>query len=153
MLLLLVAWLAMQAVHELGHVVGAWLTGGAVKRVVLHPLKISRTDVSPNPRPLLVAWMGPIAGVILPALFAAMCRLIRKRSWRLEFFARFCLIANGAYIGVGSFEGIGDASDLLRHGAPRWTLLAFGIACSATGLLVWHYLTKRPVEPVPPVDV
>lgn len=29
--LLIAAWLWMQIVHELGHVVAAWLTGGTVK--------------------------------------------------------------------------------------------------------------------------
>jgi predicted Zn-dependent protease len=39
------SWLGMQAVHELGHVLGAWWTDGDVSRVVLHPLSISRTDL------------------------------------------------------------------------------------------------------------
>ncbi len=53
------SWLAMQAVHELGHVLGAVATGGRVTEVVLHPCTISRTDVHPNPHPLLVVWPGP----------------------------------------------------------------------------------------------
>jgi len=36
----LASWLGMQALHELGHVFGAWITGGEVKRVVLNPLLI-----------------------------------------------------------------------------------------------------------------
>lgn len=47
-------WLAMQAVHELGHFLGAVVSGGRVNQVVLHPLMISRTDVQPNPSPALV---------------------------------------------------------------------------------------------------
>ena len=31
------SWLGMQAVHESGHALAAWLTGGRVARVVLHP--------------------------------------------------------------------------------------------------------------------
>jgi hypothetical protein len=45
------SWLAMQAVHELGHIFHAWLSGGTVTAVILHPLEISRTDVSPDPHP------------------------------------------------------------------------------------------------------
>lgn len=33
----LASWLGMQAVHESGHVLGAWFTGGLVARVFLHP--------------------------------------------------------------------------------------------------------------------
>src|SRR5437763_14177824 len=64
-------WLGMQAVHEFGHVLGAWLTGGRVERVVLHPLTLSRTDLAENPRPLAVVWAGPVIGVLLPLLFWA----------------------------------------------------------------------------------
>ena len=39
-------WLAMQVVHEAGHVLGAALSQGRVERVVLHPLAISRTDLT-----------------------------------------------------------------------------------------------------------
>ena len=46
-------------------------------------------------------------------------RLVRVPGlylWR--FFTGFCMIANGLYIAVGSFDRVGDAGDLLRHGAP-----------------------------------
>jgi len=31
----------MQSVHEAGHVLAAWLAGGRVERLVLHPVTIS----------------------------------------------------------------------------------------------------------------
>ena len=152
------SWLGMQAVHEFGHVVGAWLTGGKVERVVLHPLSISRTDVAENPHPLAVAWAGPIGGVILPLVlwFAAAAfhssaerspsghiRSIRPIGvllppFVLRFFAGFCLICNGLYIGLGSFSGIGDCGDLLRHGASIWQLWLFGALAAPAGLVLWH---------------
>ena len=114
-------WLGMMAVHELGHVVGAVVTGGTVERVVLHPLAISRTDVSPNPNPVLVVWAGPLVGVLLPLALLVIFKVGRvSLAYLSQFFAGFCLIANGAYIGVGSFARIGDAGDMLRHGSPRW---------------------------------
>lgn len=156
--IILVSWLAMQAVHELGHVLAAWLTGGRVVRVVLHPLTISRTDVSPNPMPLAVAWAGPLVGVALPLFLALALRLHARRPpndqpgrtrWRnlADFFAGFCLIANGAYIGVGSFDQIGDAGDLLRHGSPAWLLMAFGVISAMGGLSLWHLALNRHREP------
>src|SRR5436309_8878273 len=87
---LLASWLGMQAVHEAGHVLGAWLTGGHVSRVVLHPLTISRTDLSANPRPLVVAWAGPIAGVVLPlSIWGIASALRRPGAFALRFFAGF----------------------------------------------------------------
>src|SRR3954467_14641767 len=115
------SWLGMQAVHESGHVLMAWAAGETVHRVVLHPLTISRTDASHDRHPLLVIWGGPILGVLLPIVSLGAMGLIRSRyCYLLRFFAGFCLIANGAYLGVGSFEGMGDAGDLLRYGVPRW---------------------------------
>ena len=134
-------WLAMMAVHEFGHVTWAVATGGTVERVVLHPLTISRTDLSHNPRPLLVAWGGPGVGVVLPLGLLLAAKLRRfKWTYLLQFFAGFCLIANGAYIGVGSFGKIGDAGDLLRHGGPMWPLWLFGAACVPLGLYLWNGL-------------
>ena len=134
-------WLAMMAVHELGHVVGAVATGGRVERVILHPLAISRTDVSPNPRPLLVVWAGPFVGVLLPLALLLVVR-VSKLPWAylVQFFTGFCLIANGAYIGIGSFGRIGDAGDMLRHGSPMWSLWLFGAACLPLGLYLWNGL-------------
>jgi hypothetical protein len=137
--LLPLSWLAMMVVHEFGHVIGAWLTGGTVVKVVAHPLTISRTDISPNPHPLVVAWAGPVGGVLLPLMALALARLCRMPgTYLLRFFAGFCLIANGAYIGIGSFEGVGDAGDLIRHGAAMWQLWAFGLLTAPLGLLLWH---------------
>jgi hypothetical protein len=137
--LLPLCWLAMQAVHEAGHVLTACATGGTVKAVVLHPLTISRTDVSPNPRPLAVVWGGPVFGSVAPVAAWLLAGLTRRRSaylWR--FFAGFCLIANGAYLGYGIIEPIGDAADLVRLGTPPWPLAAFGVIAVPAGLALWH---------------
>lgn len=140
---LVVSWYAMMAVHELGHVLAGLATGGGVERVVLPLLGFSRTDLAPNPHPLPVAWAGPITGVLVPlglwllawAMFRRRCRIAEQT---LRFFAGFCLIANGAYLGLGWLDRIGDAGDLLRHGSPTWHLIAFGLVCAALGLALWH---------------
>ncbi len=127
-------WLWMQGVHEFGHVLGALCSNGHVKCVVWHFAAISRTDVMPNPHPLLVCWAGPVTGSFLPALASALLR----NSKPLRFFAGFCLIANGAYISVGSIDRVGDAGELLKLSTPGWALwLAGGIAIF-TGFWIWH---------------
>ncbi|MCG3178435.1 MAG: hypothetical protein BIFFINMI_00762 [Phycisphaerae bacterium] len=135
-------WLGMEAAHELGHAGTAWATGGRVQRVVLQPLAFSRTDVSPNPQPLAVCWAGAIVGSLLPLiLWAAGARL--PGAFMLRFFAGFCLTANGAYLGAGALAGVADAGDLLRLGASRWQLVAFGAAAVAGGLTLWNGLGPR----------
>ena len=134
-------WLAMMALHEVGHVLAAWCSGGTVVKVVLHPFAISRTDVSPNPRPLIVAWAGPMAGVLLPVLIGSVAYMSKSRFLYLfRFFTGFCLIANGAYIGVGSIDMVGDAGEIIRHGSPRWLLWLFGVVTVPSGVLLWHRL-------------
>ncbi|MGW8256877.1 MAG: M50 family metallopeptidase, partial [Thermoguttaceae bacterium] len=134
-------WLAMMVVHELGHVFGAVITGGTVESVILHPLTISRTDVSPNPHPLAVVWAGPFVGVLLLLAILVVFKTGKiPLTYLVQFFAGFCLIANGAYIGFGSFSRVGDAGDMLRHGSPIWCLWLFGVATFPLGLYLWNRL-------------
>ena len=138
---LVFSWLAMHAVHELGHVVGAMLSGGQVAQVILHPAKISQTRLAENPHPQFVAWMGPLFGIALPGAMMLFARVANCRGWYvLQFFAGFCLVANGAYLAFGSIGRIGDAGDLLRHGAAPMLLWLFGLVTIPTGLWLWNGL-------------
>jgi hypothetical protein len=131
----------MMAVHEAGHVLGALLTGGTVKVVVLHQLTISCTVLSHNPHPLLVTWAGPVFGVLIPlAAFGVAVALRMPGAYLLRSFAGFCSIANGVYIGVGSIERIYDADDMLRQGSQTWHLWLFAAVTFPSGLLLWHRL-------------
>jgi len=125
-------------VHESGHVLGARLTGGRVARVVLHPLTISRTDLAHTPSPLVVVWAGPLLGVALPLLsWAAAAAARLPGAFVLRFFAGFCLLANGLYIGLGSFDRVGDCGEMLRHGSEPWQLWLFGAVTAPIGLWLW----------------
>lgn len=137
-------WLGMMAVHELGHVAAAWTTGGEVVKVVVHPLSLSRTDVTPNPQPLVVVWGGPLIGVVAPLAVWSAWRLARlPAGYLLRFFAGFCLIANGAYLALGSLASVGDCGIMLRHGTPIWLLWLFGAAAVLGGMLLWHRLGPK----------
>ena len=139
--LLALSWFVTMAVHELGHVVGALATGGSIERVVLYPLTISRTDVSPNPHPAIVVWLGPAVGCLLPLALCAIVPRGRKVLRNVSrFLAGFCMVANGAYISIGSFDRVGDCGAMLRTGTPLWAMLAFGAVATAAGLYLWHGL-------------
>ncbi len=138
---LISGWLGMQAVHEAGHVVGAWLTGGTVQRVVLHPLTISRTDLGENQYPLVVVWAGPLLGIMVP--LAAWGVAVASRwscAFLLRFFSGFCLVANGLYISVGSLGRVGDCGVMLQHGSPIEALWLFGLVTVPCGFWLWHGL-------------
>jgi hypothetical protein len=138
------SWLAMQAVHEGGHVLHAWLSGGSIARVVVHPLEISRTELGRNPHPLFVAAGGLLWGGALPAAGLRVASRLDARAGQLvRFFAGFCLIANGTYLLAGTLARTGDPADLLRHRAPAALLLLLGAAMAGAGLAVWHRLGPR----------
>jgi hypothetical protein len=129
----------MQAVHEFGHVLGAWLTGGRVVQVVLYPLTISRTDFQSNPHPLAVVWAGPLFGVLAPLIVWSVAAALRfVGAFVLRFFAGFCLIANGVYISIGSFDRVGDCGEMMRHGSALWQLWLFGLITIPAGLYLWY---------------
>lgn len=140
----LVSWLGMQIVHEFGHVLAAWSTGGTVVKVILHPLHISETVVQPKPFPRLVIWAGPLLGCLLPGLFWIPWR--RQQTLLeacLRFFTGFCLIANGAYLGMAWLLPVGDALDLVHLGTSKWQLGLFGAMTFPLGLWCWNGLGAR----------
>ena len=134
----------MMLVHELGHVLGAWLSGGSVANVVWHPLKFSRTDLSRNPHPMFVVLAGPAVGSALPALVWFVLRVVRSR-WQAfaRGFAGFCLVANGAYLATAIVLPVGDTEDLVRLGAPAWLIALAGLALLAGGLACWNGLRSQ----------
>lgn len=144
---LYIGWLGMMAVHEAGHVLHARLSGGVVDRVEIPLLGFSQTFYSVNPRPHFVAWGGPVWGSLIPLILLALLargpRLVRRI---VQFFAGFCLVANGAYLGMGWTTGAGDAADLVALGTPLWVLIAFGICTISAGLYLWHRLDTRIVS-------
>ena len=132
-------WLAFMSVHEMGHVWGAIASGGTVSKVVVHPLSISRTDVSPNPVPLVTVWAGPIVGTVLPLIVWSLTRWFAIRiEYLARFFAGFCLVANGAYVAFGYLEPVGDAKVMINMGTPGWCLLLFGAVTVPVGFLLWN---------------
>lgn len=156
--LLPLCWLGMQAVHELGHVAALWATGGSVSRIVLHPLTISRTDPGDNPHPLPVVWAGPLFGVLLPLAALGVSQVLHLSGTHLlRFFAGFCLIANGCYLGVAPLDAVGDAHTLLVLGAPVWQPALFGLVTVPAGLYLWHgqgkHFRRENVRPVGAVIV
>lgn len=131
----------MQVIHESGHAFAALATGGTIRKVVLVPWELSRSDLIKNPSPLFVCWAGPITGAIAPVVIWLVSRGLNSRAafW-FQFLAGFCLIANGAYIGVGAWTADGDAGDLIRLETPQWTMVAFALITSPFGFWLWHGL-------------
>ena len=139
--LLMLCWLGMQAIHELGHCLAALLSGGTITKLVLDPLSISRTDVSPNPHPMLVVWAGPLFGSLAPL---AIWKLIPQIATLLRtccgFFAGFCCVANGAYLLFGIIDHVGDCGTMVSLGCGKAVIGTYGFTTLLIGLTIWHQL-------------
>ncbi|MEZ6318694.1 MAG: hypothetical protein R3B49_08075 [Phycisphaerales bacterium] len=142
--LLAYGWVHFEWAHEAGHVVGALATGGRVQQVVLHPAAFSRTDVTPNPAPLVEVWSGPalgcVFGVIAGAWTLALPR-VGAIAWR--GVGGLVLLANGVYIGVGPVAPAGDTEVMRQLGTPGWVMVAFGVAACAGGVWMWRGARAR----------
>ena len=113
---------------------------------MLHPLELSQTMFAENPHPLVVVWGGPIGGCLIPlGILGVVFLVARPYAYLARFFAGFCLIANGAYLGGGAFlgEGLDDASLVLRLGGARWPLVLFSLVSVAFGLYLCHGLGPK----------
>lgn len=142
------SWLGMQVVHEFGHVVALWATGGSVDYVILHPLAISYTHPAANPHPLPVAWGGVVCGALLPLAVHVLLRRLgrgkalaaRPHVYLSAFFAGFSLVANGAYLAGDAVVRGGDARELIALGCPPWLLVLLGLPMIGLGLFLWNGL-------------
>jgi len=135
------SWLGMMVVHEFGHVLHLWLSGGRVDYVVLHPLTISYTHPAANPHPLFVAWGGAIWGCAVPlAAVVLVGRVAPSHVYLARFFAGFAVVVNGAYLAGDALLRGGDGRELVGYGTPPWLLIAIGISLIALGLWLWNGL-------------
>jgi hypothetical protein len=89
---------------------------------------------------LAVVWGGPLVGSIFPLLLLALASACRLPGlYMFRFFAGFCLVANGVYIGIGWALADGaDPSVMTENGSPRWLLVLFGLLAAPIGLYLWH---------------
>jgi len=153
-------WLAMQLLHELGHLVAAWRLGVEIVQFHFGLLTVSHTmldDAGQSQATLLATtWAGPMAGMILPLVIWGIVALFRLReAFLARFLAGFCLVANGCYLLCGPADGYADTGILLANGAMRWQLTVVGIIGITLGFLLWNRQgnnfaigpTPRPIRP------
>jgi hypothetical protein len=69
-------------------------------------------------------------------LLSLIWRRLRWPGWYVfQFFAGYCLVANGIYLGVVSFiANSADPSEMMSNGSPQWVLIVFGITAFPLGL-------------------
>ena len=128
------------AVHELGHVLSAWLGGADVVSVELRPWALSHTIIANSDAPMRDVWLGPIVGVVLPVVLYGLAWRRPRLGPALGFFAGFCCVANGVYLGVGWIGPYGDTKTLIDLGSGVAPMFGFGLVSCGMGFFLWHRL-------------
>lgn len=139
----LFCWLAMQLIHETGHLLAAHWFDVEVVRFHFGLLTISHTMLDDSGQTattlLAVTWAGPVVGMLLPLVFWGTAAVLRCReTFLLRFLAGSCLVANGCYLLFGPSDGFADTGILLAHGAARWQLITVGLIGVVGGFFTWN---------------
>lgn len=151
-LLLLVGWTTMVLTHEIGHILGGWLGGGSLRDYEIRPWRLPHSFFSPDPRPLLTLWAGPVLGVVFPCMFAFVLGRVLKFSqldW-VWFVANFCLLANGVYLAAAWVSGdhLLDTSRLLQAGSPPLVIGLYIFLTCSLGYVRFRNSCVRVLSPV-----
>jgi len=145
-------WILGIVLHELGHAVAMWITGGIVNRITITPFSWSYTYYGSIPKyPQFTTWAGALLGSLfgLIVLF-----LIRKKATPYSVPFLYLGIApmlhGGGYYLLDTFvTKRGDASNLIRSGVPIIVVLAVGFLLAVGGIFFlikyfyWNGLSPR----------
>lgn len=131
--------------HEVGHAIAFWCTGGSVMRISVHPFSWSYTYGASSLHPQLVTWAGALFGIVcgLSLLFSVR---LSKSPWLTPVVvtALCALLVNGLYLGVDAvMRGGGDGTSLARMGTPVWLLMFFGGTLILAGTVAAAVLMPR----------
>lgn len=129
---------AAMILHELGHACGAWLSGGTVARIALHPFSWSYTHYGAAPRsPVFATWAGMLIGTGAGLVILIVVRFFRSAWLHPLLLTGICsLMVNGIYFGVdGVLLAGGDATRLVAMGASRAAVSGVGLIMLALGFL------------------
>lgn len=120
----------MTTTHEVGHLVGGWLSGATLIKFDLAPWRLPLSLHQPDPNPLVTLWGGPVLGIVFPFLLATVVR--RPWGW---FIADFCLLANGSYLALAWVAGDPhlDTPRMLAAGSHPLLILIFCLCTIAVG--------------------
>lgn len=116
--MLCVSWVVMTFTHEFGHLIGGWSGGARLLDFDVVPWRLPYSLHDPDPNPKLTLWSGPLIGIAVPMVIAAIVR--RRPVW---FVADFCLVANGTYLALAWLSGdrFLDTPRMLDAGThPAW---------------------------------
>ena len=120
------------ALHEFGHALAIGMTGGTIRRIVLHPFSVSSVtyDSLYGEYRIWHAWGGVgfscLAGLMIVGTTLSL-RLMRHLPFSMA--GMITLAANGFYLTVGGLFPMmgGDPARLIQLGVPKTGIIILGL--------------------------
>lgn len=126
--------------HEHGHAIAAWATGGKVYRIVFHPFSWSYVNhyVSKAEYRNSIIWAGPLFAVFIGLLLIMIVWRWRRPSLLPVLMAGVVACTkDGAYLIISCLANIrGDGAILVKHGTPLVVVVAVGVILFAIGIVL-----------------
>lgn len=139
-----IAYNISEFLHELGHAIAAWSTGGSVLGIVVHPFNWSYC-YSFCQYPLFHTSAGVgISSVIAVLLFFALFRWAKIRLLPLLLIGPITLINNGDYLLVDTLvRSGGDACSLIDQGVHPAIIITTSIILLMSGFVLAILLIRK----------
>jgi hypothetical protein len=125
--------------HELGHALGYWISGGSVIAIVMNAPAPTGHVVGGAQVRGPYTWGGVVFGSLCAVFPLALSRYLARSSatrFTALMVAAFCLAHNGLYLFVGGILPFGDAIGMIELGAPHWLLIVLGMPLLAAFIFV-----------------
>ena len=132
------AWFVMTLTHEIGHVLGALVSGGSPVVIEIRPWRIPWSLYDPNPHPQITLWAGFVVGTLTPIfVWRVSTRFQEQPSQFVAFVAWFCVVANGIYLLLGALGSDRelDSQQLMQAGANPVLVCCLGFVGTFVGYL------------------
>lgn len=128
------------ALHELGHAIALWVTGGVVERITLHPFSWSYTYYGSTPNyPIATTAAGIVFGTFSALALVALVWRFRNQPWTFIFIMTgiAATAINGLYAIVDPIllSG-GDGTTLVRQGVPKFLIIGVGVLLLVNSILL-----------------
>ncbi len=146
----LTCWFAMVFFHEIGHLIGGWLTGAQLLRFDLTPWRLPYSIHYPNPHPQITLWSGPLLGIAIPFMVR-----ICFRSTLTQMFLSLALLANGTYLLAGLWGNHTelDTQRLLATGTSSSTIAIYCLLTMVPGYLGLRRRCIEHLQPTPAANL
>lgn len=132
--------------HELGHALSLWLTGGRVERITLNPFSWSCTYyAAPPTHPILTSCAGALSDMLLTMLLMIVASFLHYQLMRLMLVITgiVAIAHSGIYAIIDTMAcSGGDPTTLIQAGVSQIAIFAIGALLIAVSIVFALYAVQ-----------